>query len=151
MRQWGSEACWYGFTRGALSQSLCGVQVGPIAAGRGYMRAFVLLVPAWFAPERYMFLTRDRLAAVKKSTPNFVQKKLDAMATLLAQEELYHAVSSSRGRSPQGTSGFSAWMTTLSSAKMQQHVETLVKRRLLKRKVGCAWSAKDVSSIHSHS
>jgi len=29
---------------------------------------------------------------VKKKTPPFVRKRLDAMATLLAQEELYNAV-----------------------------------------------------------
>jgi len=32
------------------------------------------------------------LAAVKKKTPPFVRKRLEAMATLLAQEELYNAV-----------------------------------------------------------
>ena len=38
------------------------------------------------------YISFHRLAAVKKKTPPFVRKRLEAMATLLAQEELYNAV-----------------------------------------------------------
>ena len=60
----------------------------------------------------------SRLDAVKKTTPEFVHKKLEAMATLLAQDEMYKAVSNAGnlvGKQKYGSQGqkssFSAWMS----------------------------------------
>jgi len=79
----------------------------------------------------------SRLAAVKKTTPKSVERKIDAMAALLAQEELYKAVSSSRGRGAhRSKSGFSAWMSILSNAAQRANVEDDVKSRLLDRSGG---------------
>ena len=79
----------------------------------------------------------SRLAAVKKTTPKSVEKKIDAMAALLAQEELYKAVSSSRGRGAhRSKSGFSAWMSILSNSAQRANVEDDVKSRLLDRSGG---------------
>jgi hypothetical protein len=84
---------------------------------------------------------RGRVEAVRKGSPKFIQKKLDAMATLLAQEELYNAVSNAGdlfGKKPYNghKTGFSAWMSALSNRETKHSVEKMVRERLLNRKGG---------------
>lgn len=83
----------------------------------------------------------SRLSAVKKSTPKFIKNKLDAMASLLAQEELYNAVSNAgdlwgKQKYNGKKSGFSAWMSALSNTATEHSVEKMVKTRLLNRHGG---------------
>ena len=85
----------------------------------------------------------SRLDAVKKTTPEFVHKKLEAMATLLAQDEMYKAVSNAGnlvGKQKYGSQGqkssFSAWMSVISNKNTLNNVEKQVKSRLLSRHGG---------------
>jgi len=108
--------------------------------------ATLMVAPAWLRDETPVTLAvsssvESRLASVKKSTPPFIHKKLDAMATLLAQEELYNAVSNAgdlwgKKKYNGHKSGFSAWMSALSSHSTQSSVEHMVQQRLLNRKGG---------------
>ena len=63
------------------------------------------------------------------------------MATLLAQEEVYNALSREgdkfgKSRAPQYKSGFSSWMQTLSSQREESQIEQNVRSRMLNKNGG---------------
>ena len=63
------------------------------------------------------------------------------MATLLAQEEVYNALSREgdkfgKSKAPQHKSGFTSWMQTLSSQREESQIEQNVRSRMLNKNGG---------------